>query len=246
MQDTAFFLVFLVACWTTVRCDENATYVDIHVPVAGPALESVMRANEKLTALLAPEYTNDIDFRANDTAHITLYLTSFSCPTVGNVLYVSDCVDLVAKATEDAISALERRETCNINVRNVYAIGAYAFLNVSLSDCPCLQTFSDKIVNYTYTLSEPNQTAPSWINNLPEPERSEKLRDVARYGSPNVFSEFQPHITIGWCSDTQLLNAAIRKLGVEPTSFYAETIALGSVGPHGTVLKGRDYARFSL
>jgi hypothetical protein len=40
---------------------------------------------------------------------------------------------------------------------------------------PCLQNMSNAIVNATYQWITPNQSIPSWIYNLPEPERSEKI-----------------------------------------------------------------------
>jgi len=117
-------------------------------------------------------------------------------------------------------------------------------LNVSLT--PCLQYYSDSIVNATYMYAQPNQTAPSWVSSLPEPERSEKIKDVALYGSPNVFNQFQPHVTVGWASDAAAVEAAVASMAsgsVLPvvSGFSSQLVAMGTVGPHGTVLQHKDY-----
>ena len=60
---------------------------------------------------------------------------------------------------------------------------------MNVTNTPCLQRYSDLVVNATHRLSQPNQTVPGWVHTLPEPERSEKIQDVEEYGSPNVFTQ---------------------------------------------------------
>jgi hypothetical protein len=55
----------------------------------------------------------------------------------------------------------------------------YLWFWLSLSLLP---RYSDLIVNATYQYAQPNQTAPSWVSTLPEPERSEKLKMIRQYG----------------------------------------------------------------
>lgn len=221
------------------RAKDDVVYIDIHVPVVGNALDRVIHANKELNEALE---STEVDFMTKDTPHVTLYLTAFMCPAVPNT-WAGACVDKVKKAVAEALPLFAKKK-CSVELSDLYAAGTYAMWNVSKNDC--LQYFSDTIVNMTYMLSEPNQTAPSWIHSLPEPERSEKLRDVALYGSPNVFSQFQPHVTVAWDSDADAVSSAIEALDVNRTSFVIDEIALGSVGVHGTVLKGKDYAVFPL
>ena len=126
-----------------------------------------------------------------------------------------------------------------------YAAGEFAMMNVTNS--ACLQRFSDTIVNVTHGFSKPNQTAPDWVYSLPEPERSEKLRYIAAYGSPNVFSQFAPHVSLAWASDALAVAAAVAALpALPPSTFNSEVLALGAVGPHGTVLQGQVRVRAQL
>eukprot|EP00698_Gefionella_okellyi_P025461 TRINITY_DN933_c0_g1_i2.p3 TRINITY_DN933_c0_g1~~TRINITY_DN933_c0_g1_i2.p3 ORF type:complete len:120 (-),score=28.59 TRINITY_DN933_c0_g1_i2:213-572(-) len=111
----------------------------------------------------------------------------------------------------------------------------------------CLQFMSDALVNETFLFAVPNQPIPPWVLQLPEPERSLKIAMIKRYGSPNVFSQFQPHVTLAYddtASDS--LNAAVESAHVVPVQFVPHVMALGSVGPYGTVLRGKDIAQFDI
>ncbi len=79
---------------------------------------------------------------------------------------------------------------CYIALNNTFTSDAYGMWTVNNNEC--LQLTSDTIVNATYDLIVPNQPIPSWVYKLPEPERSEKIAMIKKYGSPNVFDQFQP------------------------------------------------------
>ena len=80
---------------------------------------------------------------------------------------------------------------------------------------------------------------------LPEPERSEKIAMVKKYGSPNVFSQFDPHVTLAWNNATSCdLTTVFDELALQPASYVAGTVAIALVGPHGTVLAGTTVGSF--
>ena len=127
---------------------------------------------------------------------------------------------------------------CEVTLTAPFAAGSFAMMNVSNS--PCLQRVSDMLVNATHRFSQPNQRAPDWVYELPEPLRSEKLRLVALYGSPNVFAQFAPHVSLAWGPDAASVAAAVEALPpTPPSTFLGRIVALGQVGPHGTVLQGQ-------
>ena len=106
---------------------------------------------------------------------------------------------------------------------------------------------SDRIVNATHRFAVPNQPVPSWVNGLPEPEKSEKIKAIQEYGSPNVFSQFAPHVTLAFDSaPADNLTAAFESLVVKDATCTPITVGLGSVGPHGTVLASKDLADFAI
>ena len=53
-------------------------------------------------------------------------------------------------------------------------------------------------------------------------------------------------MTVGWGENASAVAAAVGRLVFPPKTFAAEVIALGTTGAHGTVLKGRNLARFNL
>ena len=228
-------------------------FVDIHIPVGGAAYDAALKGNAFLNAQLK---STDVDFKANDTPHVTLYLTEWSCPSgkasaadVGNIAPPPTCKESIALAISEVKYSLGAPfGPCELSLTNLYSQGNYIFANVS--DTACLQRYSDTIVNASYRLATPNQPVPGWVNTLPEPERSEKTRYVKEFGSPNVFLQFQPHVTLAWGSDTVAVAAATAALDASgimaPTQFSGDIVAMGSVGPHGTVLKDRDLAVFNV
>ena len=247
----------------------NSFSVDIHLPVLGASAASAQRANAFLNTRLG---NTEVDLGGRDKPHVTLYLTQWSCPPTrgdddddggggggggGGPPASSDpapkptCVQRIQLAVADNLLALATGPAatpCEVGLSAPYAAGQYAMMNVT--NAACLQRASDLVVNATHALSAPNQTAPSWVHALPEPERSEKLRDIALFGSPNVFGQFAPHVTIGWAEDADAVAAAVAALAasgeVAPTTFGAELVVMGSVGAHGTVLEGADLGVYNV
>ena len=227
--------------------DGSAVSIDIHLPVAGTAYDAALAANAFLNKHLN---STSIDFSGEHAIpHVTLYLTRFSCPAAGltNPAPPRTC----AQTIEDAISGVKYQlgkpfGPCTLTLSAPYAAGSYAMMNVTKT--ACLQGYSDTLVNATHEYSEPNQTAPGWVKNLPEPERSEALRDIAEYGSPNVFAQFAPHVSLAWSADAAAVAAAVQALAPRwrPASFVGDVVAMGSVGPHGTVLRGKDLATYNM
>ncbi|GMI38834.1 hypothetical protein TeGR_g8206 [Tetraparma gracilis] len=122
------------------------------------------------------------------------------------------------------------------------ASGSYAMLSVALS--PCLQLLSDSLVNATaqYVSAAAKDYIPSWIYDLPEAEQQLKIDMIHAYGSPNVFSAFEPHVTLAVDSANTTELAAVvaaNPPGQEVVSPILD-VGFGSVGPYGSVLQNQD------
>ena len=87
---------------------------------------------------------------------------------------------------------------------------------------------------------------PSWVAELPEPDRSAAIYRTRQYGSPNVLQGFAPHVTVGydpnllsnlqWRIDTMnQWNDAYKQVR-ETCIDRVQGIALGTTGMGGTVL----------
>ena len=223
--------------------------MDIHLPVLGAAADAARAANAVLNAGLnstAIDFANGVH-----TPHITLYLTQWSCDglpagagSIGSGAPLS-CLEKIETAIAEVSREWAAAGACQISLGSVYAAGGFAMMNVSNSDC--LQVYSDVLVTATHRFAQPGQPAPAWVLELPEPERSEKLRDIALYGSPNVFSQFSPHISVAWSPNASAVAAAVAGLPPSPAlTFSGQIVRLGRVGPHGTVVAGRDLGWYNV
>jgi hypothetical protein len=66
--------------------------------------------------------------------------------------------------------------------------------------------------------------------------RNEKIHMINLYGSPNVYSQFQPHVVLGYDDKTRAqLRQAVRKITLEQCDF-SNPLVIGMVktGPRGT------------
>ena len=133
---------------------------DLHLPLSSGGAEI---AAQKACAALSISMHNQIDLRKKHMPHVTLYLTEWQARE-------NNTLD---DALSDALYGLAAH-VCNVTLHSPYAVGNFAMLNVQLT--PCLQRYSDTVVNATYKLAQQNQSVPLWVDNLPEPERSEKVR----------------------------------------------------------------------
>jgi hypothetical protein len=120
--------------------------------------------------------------------------------------------------------------------------GTYAFWNVQ--NTQKLQWISDKVVNATSKFVAPNQPIPAWVQALPEPLRSLKISYIQKYGSPNVFEQFNPHVTVLFdaIDAHDSVVAAVTALPKYHSKAKLSVLGVGSVGNAGTVLKGKDLA----
>lgn len=132
-------------------------------------------------------------------------------------------------------------EACPIHLTTVTVQGEYAMWDVEVT--PCLQSLSNTFVSALRPYITPNQPIPDWVLTLPEPLRTEKINMIKRYGSPNVYDQFQPHVTLAW-DNQEPMGPAFQKLNIQPHNFTSKGVGLGLVGPHGTVLRGKNFAYF--
>eukprot|EP01086_Lenisia_limosa_P008301 TRINITY_DN2941_c0_g1_i1.p1 TRINITY_DN2941_c0_g1~~TRINITY_DN2941_c0_g1_i1.p1 ORF type:complete len:226 (+),score=59.64 TRINITY_DN2941_c0_g1_i1:54-680(+) len=201
--------------------------LNIHIKL-GYSLENYcIAANAKLTEC-CPE--NKVELHNRMQPHITLYLTSFTDP------------EAVISKLKALAPTLKRTM---VTPKDIETIGAFGMWFTDLNSE--MQALSDDIVNATKEFIVPNQPVPEWVKHLPEPMRSKKIHYIKAYGSPNVFDQFQPHITLGW-DDTEgsNLDKCLQEMNLQGFGSITMTVAVGVVGPYGTVLRGEDLASFPI
>ncbi|NCB45753.1 DUF1045 domain-containing protein, partial [bacterium] len=63
-----------------------------------------------------------------------------------------------------------------------------------------LQALSDAVVKLLSPLRVPSDFIPDWAKSMPN-----KVEYISKYGSPNVFDEFNPHLTLTASTDGEKL-----------------------------------------
>lgn len=118
--------------------------------------------------------------------HCTLYMTAYP---KGRQKIISNIVGRIAKETKQF----------EINTKGI-EVAASDWLFMGLENNKNLQSLCDKICDKLKFLRVKSDYVPEWAKNMPE-----KVRCIKEYGSPNVFSQFDPHLTLLAKSDGKML-----------------------------------------
>ena len=191
--------------------------INVHLTFASPLLSYVTATNAGL-------HNETIRFPQPHTPHVTLYLSQFA------VSSLPDLIEVIAQTvTSPAFS-----KSCSSKMLSAIVAGSYMMLPIAASRC--LQSMSDILVMRVHHLALPNQTAPGWLLSLPEPQRSAKLSMLNLFGSPNVFSQYEPHVTLACSANVSELHRAARALdGILPP-FNPLQVRVSKSGACGTAL----------
>jgi len=217
---------------------QHGVMLDIHIPLR--LVESLCPFDEAVSAngQLKKIHDEQIDFTFLHTPHITLYLASFQQDKIRHLIYT----------LRQTIPSLD---PCSFLMRDTLPYhSGYTIFEIQNSDC--LQKMSDRIVNATSKYIYRPPTIPSWVFDLPEPDKSIKINLSLLYGSPNVFDGFRPHVTVAFFSNsTETQLASIQKIwGDIGSKFHnkhdksggecqgiTQSVALGISSIGGSVLK---------
>jgi hypothetical protein len=203
--------------------------LDVHIKLDEGVREYVEGELARQIRTLCPH--TDIDFNSSAVPHATLYLTSF----------VRARLDAVVRALDALMPTLPAR--CAYAMDAPQLSGQYFMWGVAIS--PCLQLLSDAVVNATYEWHDYTMPVPAWVYNISDPAaRDEMIAYCKTYGSPGVFRQFSPHVTLAW-DDVDDMRPLLA-LSYPRMKAVATTIALGVVGPHGTVLRGKDIKQWKI
>ncbi len=109
--------------------------------------------------------------------HITLYLTQYASSNLTKIEIEAKKLAAQWQRFPITLTALEQTK------------GNWLLLNIQ--DSNKLQRLADEATMALSPLRDPNATLPSWVKAYPD-----KIASFQRYGSPNVFAQFQPHVTL--------------------------------------------------
>nr|WP_245806558.1 hypothetical protein [Francisella halioticida] len=115
------------------------------------------------------------------------------------------------------------------------------FVMLNIKNSSELQELSNKVVNNLAKYRNKNYPAPSWVKYYPS-----KLESFKKYGSPNTFNQFNPHLSI-LAADLQNdkarnnferdFNRIIQNTNLKAENFKIKAIGFGEVDKYGQVTK---------
>ncbi|KAL7497653.1 hypothetical protein ACHAWT_005672 [Skeletonema menzelii] len=221
----------------------HAIYLDIHVPLSYDddcLMTQTLRANELLRSYSSSQNSDSeqVDLFSKHTPHITLFLADFDLELHGgnyvendrslaqlNVTKVNSFLETISTkinltqvvqgmdCTLSLQSLMEHNDDSN-NSKKFYTVnGSFTMLNVK--NTPCLKALSNAVVVPLESFVKRPVIVPSWVASLKEPERSAAIYRSRKYGSPNVFEGFTPHLTVGFDPSTKGADTAWREDAME-------------------------------
>eukprot|EP01134_Creolimax_fragrantissima_P004003 CFRG4003T1 len=216
--------------------DVASENLNIHIKLSEECSNRSTIYNGLATDILKENQT--VDFVSGlDQPHISLYLTNFQeskipelTEVINNMVWAEDCV-------------------VNLDHANNSGTG-YAFWVPDVWQPPCLRSMADYVLNATneFIITPVEANLPTWIQSLPEPEKTQLTENYYSYGSPNVGDYFKPHVTYAAVEYGVVGNfdAVADVVGTSQGSavctYIVAEIAVGMTGTSGTVLTGEDIA----
>lgn len=220
----------IAALFAMVTAVAAQSQYDVHIKLSAEAEATAIDLNTRISQL-CPH--NEVDLNVSAQPHVTLYLTEYLAAAVPGAL------------TGNASALAPLLVRCNVTMGALVVQGSYGMWNVE--DSTCLQAASDVAAASLVSSAVPNQPVPGWVAGLPPAERAQKTAMVQRFGSPNVFMQFQPHVTLAWDdSPDDDLSACFAQLHPPATKWAMEVLAVGTTGPHGTVVRGKDLGEWPI
>jgi 2'-5' RNA ligase len=186
MNEKLFLLLICFAFLfsSTANCADVKVSEKINVfAVVSPNIEeAAIKASE---ALYEEQGLEAFPFKGYQV-HCTLYMTQYP---VG----ARDEVRAKIKRLAEGVREF-RASTTGLEITS----GNWFFINLERNRN--LQALSDAVVKLISPLRVPSNFIPDWAKSMPN-----KVEYISKYGSPNVFDEFNPHLTLTASTDGEKL-----------------------------------------
>jgi 2'-5' RNA ligase len=195
-------------------------------------------ALEANLALREDSDTEELNFFETHTPHITLFLTEFDVPDDNETI-----LNEIAAIVDQVVSNHSQHTMCNVQWpqdNSAHVAGAYAMYPIPENEC--LHQLSNDIVTALQPYVKRPQEIPPWVYNLPLFAQWRKIWYIKKYGSPNVFGDYTPHVTVGY-DESAAPEDRKQVLQVQQQAFrltcqgLLTTVAVGRVGPGGSVFQ---------
>lgn len=224
----------------------QAVLLNVHLPLHSVKNSSelcpythALRAN--LFLKQAFPSTEEIAFMRVNSPHLTLFLADFDLATDDNVTSLLD----------GAQAAIRDHEPCEVHWPTAPIVhGAYAMYPIQTTKC--LRSLSSQLVRALQPYITRPQPIPDWVKGLPLLKKLQKLYLINKFGSPNVFGAYDPHVTVGYDETTSpeerliILERAVADIHDGSCRATLATVAVAKVGVGGSVLQQGVLRRIEL
>ncbi|ELM3737726.1 2'-5' RNA ligase family protein [Edwardsiella piscicida] len=160
--------------------------------------------------------------------HVTLYLAEYG-------------PDALPRLKQEVAALSQRQRAFPLRLTHLIQTRG-DWLMVAVENSRELQSLSDTLVRRLSPYRDKGAPLPGWVKAYPE-----KKTAFVRYGSPNVFSHFDPHVTLLAQSDHAALSQFMQRDGQRFGAQTLEAVGLGIAetdanGQSKTVLARYDFA----
>lgn len=185
--------------------------------------------------------TEEIAFMRVNSPHLTLFLAEFDVEIDGNVTSLLNAVQ----------SAIQDHRPCEVHWPTAPVVhGAYAMYPIQTTKC--LRSLSSQLVRALQPYITRPQPIPDWVKGLPLLKKLQKLYLIKKFGSPNVFGGYDPHVTVGYDETTTpeerltILERAVADIHDGSCRATLTNVAVAKVGVGGSVLQQGVLRRIEL
>lgn len=221
-------IIFISSCNNKSNAPKKPEIVsvDVFIKCSSNVDETITAFNDSLNSEGLIKKYGLKPFIENHPVHLTLYLTDYD---ITELEKIKDYVKSIAQNTKSF-----QIETTNFTLSS----GNWILLGVKKNEQ--LQKLSDEVISKLNTLRYKKSEVPSWAMNIPA-----KKESFEKYGSPNAFSQFDPHFSVlaadipkekqkAFTSD---INLILGLSSIEPITTEVESIGIGFTDNYGQVTK---------
>ena len=192
-----FFSIFLAFC---LNIFSNVNY-NVFVIMDNNAKENVENISKGLK-----EAGIDSLYSKGYAIHMTLYLTEYKPESLKKI---KEVVNKIAKKTKPF----------DVNFYRLRKTGGNWFM-LDAENNGIIQGLADEVTVRLNKYRATDAKVPDWAKSIPE-----KVKSFNLYGSPNVFMNFDPHITLLTPEDPAKIDTFTSKYNFKP--FKAKVIGIG-------------------
>lgn len=222
-----FFILIALSILALNSYAKNFKEYNIYLIPDATANKYVKEFGDSLAKAGVLEKYKTTPFIKNHPVHLTLYLTNFENKNI------PDLEKQLAKIAKN---------TSQFDVKlGKFLADKSGFVMLDIEKSPKLQKLSNKTVIDLSKYRNKDYSAPSWVKFYPN-----KLASFKKYGSPNAFAEFNPHISIlvaNLSTDKERENFVIdfskiiEEMNLKSIRFKIKAIGFGEVNKSGQVIK---------